>query len=251
MQTANAQGVTIWALDASGSGHRRPRLGREPDDGDAALRLRAAAELSGPAPDDGRADRRAWRRSTPTTGRRAWTTSSADFSNFYSLGFRSTKAAGDKPHRIEVEVKRKGLKVRARHGLRREDRSRRRRPSRCWRASSTRATRTRSGSASRWARRSRYDNENYLLPVRISIPIGKLGLVPSGDRYEGTFFVYFVVLDASDKQSDLAVQRQKVEIPATDFEKAQDKDYYYDVSADLRARAARSSRSRCATASPT
>ena len=38
--------------------------------------------------------------------------------------------------------------------------------------------------------------DNYLLPVRIAVPVGKLGLVPSGDVYQGQFFVYFVVLDA-------------------------------------------------------
>ncbi len=74
-----------------------------------------------------------------------------------------------------------------------------------------------------------YDQDNYLLPVRIAIPIGKLGLVPSGDRYEGQFFVYFVVLDSLGKQSDLSVQRQAVSVPAHDLSTAQKKDYYYDV----------------------
>ena len=41
----------------------------------------------------------------------------------------------------------------------------------------------------------------------VGVPIGKLGLVPSGDRYQGGFSVYFVVLDASDKQSDLSGSR--------------------------------------------
>jgi hypothetical protein len=74
-----------------------------------------------------------------------------------------------------------------------------------------------------------YDSENFLLPVRIAVPVGKLGLVPSGDRYEGQFFVYFVVLDALGKQSDLQVQRQAVSVPAKDFTTAQKKDFYYDV----------------------
>ena len=54
-------------------------------------------------------------------------------------------------------------------------------------------------------------------------------MVPSGDQYEGQFFIYFVVLDASGKQSDLQVQRQEVKIPAKDFTIAQGKDFYYDV----------------------
>ena len=75
-----------------------------------------------------------------------------------------------------------------------------------------------------------YDRENYSLPVRISVPIGKLGLVPSGDRYEGQFFVYFVVRDAKGDQSDLQIQRQQVSIPAKDFDAAQRKDFYYDAT---------------------
>ena len=80
-----------------------------------------------------------------------------------------------------------------------------------------------------------YDDDNYLMPVRIAIPVGKLGLVPSGDRYEGSFSVYFVVLDASDKQSDLTVQRQTVDVPGKDFQKAQAQGLLLRRVADLRA----------------
>ena len=62
------------------------------------------------------------------------------------------------------------------------------------------------------------------------MPIGKLGLVPSGDLYEGRFFVYVVVLDVSGKQSDLQIQRQQVKIPQKELTTAQRKDFYYDVS---------------------
>jgi hypothetical protein len=153
---------------------------------------------------------------------------SKDFSNFYSIGYRTTSAAADRPHSVEVRVKRKGLRVRARKGL----------------LEKTTETRTAEAVvASLFYPRNDnplavsvtigeprpYDNENYLLPVRIAVPVGKLGLVPSGDRYEGQFFVYFVVLDALGKQSDLQVQRQAVTVPAKDFTNAQRKDFYYDV----------------------
>ena len=42
---------------------------------------------------------------------------SKDFSNFYSIGYRTTRAAADRPHSVEVRSKRKGLRVRARKGL--------------------------------------------------------------------------------------------------------------------------------------
>ena len=66
--------------------------------------------------------------------------------------------------------------------------------------------------------------------MRISVPISRLGLVPSGDLYEGQFSVYFVVRDAAGNQSDLQIQRQEVKIPAKDFDAAQRKDFYYDAT---------------------
>jgi len=153
----------------------------------------------------------------------------ADFSNFYSLGYRSPRATVDKPHRVEVVVKRKGLHARFRHGL--TEKSPETKTAETVLAT-LRYPRNENplGISVATGRATPYDKDNYQMPVRIAIPLAKLGLVPSGDQYEGSFNVYFVVLDASDKQSDLAVQRQTVKIPAKDFEKARGKDYYYDAT---------------------
>jgi len=75
-----------------------------------------------------------------------------------------------------------------------------------------------------------YDEENFSVPVRISVPIGKLGLLPAGDKYEGAFFIYVLARDAEQKQSDMSVQRQVVSVPAKDLTKAQAKDWYYDFT---------------------
>ncbi len=66
--------------------------------------------------------------------------------------------------------------------------------------------------------------------MRVAVPIGKLGLLPQGDRYEGAFFLYIVARDSAEKQSDLAVQRQVVSIPSKDLTVAQAKDWYYDFT---------------------
>jgi hypothetical protein len=153
---------------------------------------------------------------------------SRDFSNFYSLGYRSTRAASDRPHSVDVKVKRKGLRVRARKGL--VDKSTETRTAEAV-VASLHYPRSDNplGVSVTLGEPKPYDNENFILPVRVAVPVGKLGLVPSGDRYEGQFFVYFVVLDALGKQSDLQVQRQAVSVPAKDFTVAQGKDFYYDV----------------------
>jgi VWFA-related protein len=152
----------------------------------------------------------------------------ADFSNFYSLGYRSAKGASDRPHRIEVSVKKKGLKVRTRTSF--VEKSVETKTAEAVLASLHYSRSDNPLRASMSVGEPKpYDRENYLLPVRISVPIGKLGLLPSGDRYEGQFFVYFAVLDVSGKQSDLQIQKQQVTVSAKDLVAAQRKDFYFDV----------------------
>lgn len=226
-QTANSNGVTIFALDASGlagdemvSAENRYMENRPSS---FLMRQNTQAPLQMLAEQTGglaAVNTNDWKDSLAEL--------SKDFSNFYSIGYRTTRAAADRPHSVEVRSKRKGLRVRARKGL------------------LEKSTETRTAEAvvaSLFYPRSDnplgvsltvgdpkpYDQDNYLLPVRVAVPVGKLGLVPSGDRYEGQFFVYFVVLDALGKQSDLQVQRQAVSVPVSDFTGAQKKDFYYDV----------------------
>jgi VWFA-related protein len=227
VQAANANGVTIWALDASGlsaddlvSAENRYMEARPSS---FAMRQNTQAPLLMLAEQTGgmaAINTNDWKDSLDEL--------SKDFSNFYSIGYRTTRAASDRPHSVEVKVKRKGLRVRARKGL--LDKTTETRTAEAVVASLFYPRDDNPLAVSVTLGEPRpYDNENYLLPVRVAVPVGKLGLVPSGDRYEGQFFVYFVVLDALGKQSDLQVQRQAVTVPAKDFTNAQQKDFYYDV----------------------
>ncbi len=226
-QAANANGVTIWALDASGLSadefisaesrymEARPSSFLTRQNTQAPL-IMLAEQTGGMAA----INTNDWKSSLDEL--------SKDFSNFYSIGYRTTRAAADRPHSVEVRVKRKGLTVRSRKGL--LEKSTETRTAEAVVASLFYPRDDNPLGASVTVGEPRpYDQDNYLLPVRIAIPIGKLGLVPSGDRYEGQFFVYFVVLDSLGKQSDLSVQRQAVSVPAHDLSTAQKKDYYYDV----------------------
>jgi VWFA-related protein len=152
----------------------------------------------------------------------------ADFSNFYSLGYRAAKGASDRGHKIEVSVKKKGLTVRTRTSFMEKSVETRTAEAVVASLHYSRNDNPLGVSVSVGDAKP-YDSENYLLPVRVAVPIGKLGLVPSGDQYLGSFFVYFVVLDVSGKQSDLQIQRQEVKVPLKDLAVAQRKDFYYDV----------------------
>ncbi|HEY3203387.1 MAG TPA: VWA domain-containing protein [Thermoanaerobaculia bacterium] len=227
VQAANANGVTIYALDASGltTGDLMTAENRTTDvrPNDFLVRqnmqgpIRTMAEQTGGIAAINTND---WKSSLDQVA--------ADFSNFYSLGYRSAKGAIDRPHSIEVAVKRKGMRVRTRSSF--VEKSVETRTAEAVLASLSYSRNENPLSASlSIGEPTPYDRENYTLPVRIGIPIGKLGLVPSGDQYEGQFFIYFVVRDAAGKQSDLQIQRQQIKIPGKDFAVAQRKDFYYDA----------------------
>jgi VWFA-related protein len=227
VQSANSNGVTIWALDASGLAaddlisaetrylETRPSSFLMRQNTQAPL-LMLAEQTGGMAA----INTNDWKNSLDEL--------SKDFSNFYSIGYRTARAATDRPHTVEVKVKRKGLRVRARKGLLEKSTETRTAEAVVASLHYPRSENPLGVSVTVGEARP-YGRDNYLLPVRIAVPVGKLGLVPSGDVYQGQFFVYFVVLDALGKQSDLQVQQQRVNVPAKDFATAQGKDWYYDV----------------------
>jgi VWFA-related protein len=228
---ANANGVTIYALDASGlqtssaldasirgsSSTNDVRLNdffmRQNMQGPIKMMAEETGGLAAVNTND-------WKANLDQVA--------SDFSNFYSLGYRAAKGASDRGHRIEVAVKRKGLTVRTRTSF--MEKSIETRTSEAVLASLHYARNDNPlGVNVSVGDPKPYDAENYLLPVRISVPIGKLGLIPSGETLLGQFFVYFVVLDVSGKQSDLQIQRQEIKVPQKELTVAQRKDFYYDV----------------------
>jgi VWFA-related protein len=237
IQTANAQGVTIWALDASGlsAGEFISAENRSMDSrpNEFFLRQNTQGPIQMMADQTGgmaAVNTNDWKRSLDELSR--------DFSSFYSLGYRSARSAVDKPHSIQVSVKRKGLTVRYRKSL-------------LEKTPETRVAET-VMSALDYSRDDNplamsvrvdpsepYQEDTFLLPVRIVLPIGKLGLLPSGDRYEGTYFVYLVVRDSKGDKSDLQVRKEGLSIPAKELSRAQTKDHPYELKLVVRSGAQR------------
>ncbi len=236
-QAANAQGVTFWALDASGlttdtfvSAENRYQENRP---NEFLMRQNTQAPLQMLAEQTGglaAVNTNDWKKNLDELAR--------DFTSYYSLGYRSTGAAVDKPHRIEVSVKRKGLQVRYRKSL----------------LEKTPETRIAESvlSALEYAREDNplgisvrldpsmpYQRDTFILPVHIVLPIGKIGLVPSGDRYIGTYLVYLIVRDSSGDKSDLQVQHETVSVPNKELPRAQTKDQTYDLKLVVRSGAQR------------
>ena len=228
IQAANSQNVTIWALDASGltteglvsaenrSFDTRPSdfLMRQNMQSPLLLMAEQTGGMAAVNTND-------WKKSLDEL--------SKDFSNFYSIGYRANRSAVDRPHALEVRVKKKGVTVRTRKGFLEKTIETRTSDAVLASLFYTRTDNPLGINVSIGAQKP-YDDENFAMPVRIAVPIGKLGLVPVGDHYEATFFVYVVARDAAEKQSDLAIQRQVVTVPTKDLAAAQRKDWYYDFT---------------------
>lgn len=152
----------------------------------------------------------------------------ADYSSFYSLGYRSLRSGTDRPHVVDVKVKRKGLTVRARKtyvekGV--ETRVSEAVTSALFfpRDENPMAISIETGTP------APADRQNYLVPVRIRIPFARITLLPDAAKVRGRIFVYFIVVDSDGKKSDLTRQEAAIEIDAKQAEAAQRKDFLYDV----------------------
>lgn len=232
VQAANAQGVTIWALDASGltvddlvSAENRAYETRP---NEFLLRQNTQAPLQLMAEQTGgmaAVNTNDWKKSLDELAK--------DFSNFYSIGYRSSKSAVDRPHSNEVRIKRKGLKVRFRKGF----------------VEKTPETKTAEAVASaldyprddnplgisvNLGSSRPYDQESYLLPLRVLLPIGRLGLVRSGDHYEANYFLYILVRDSRGDKSDLQIQRETIRVPEKELSVAQKKEQPYELKLIVR-----------------
>jgi hypothetical protein len=152
----------------------------------------------------------------------------ADYTSYYSVGYRSLKSGGERPRKVEVKMKKKGLRARSRRSY----------------VEKGIETRIAEGvtSALYFARDDNplavglevgqpapADAQNYLVPIRIRIPFSRITLLPEGKVARGRVVLYFIVVDAAGKQSELANQIVPVEIDVKDLGTLARRDFVYDV----------------------
>jgi VWFA-related protein len=151
-----------------------------------------------------------------------------DCTSYYSLGYRSLRSGADRPHKVDVRVKRKGLTARARRSYLEKSAETRITEATLSalvfpRADNPLAAGLETGTP------APADRENFLVPFRIRIPFSRITLLPDGPKLKGRLIVYFVVLDSNGKQSDLAQQSIPVEVDAKAFDSFSKKDFIYDA----------------------
>ena len=151
-----------------------------------------------------------------------------DYTSYYSVGYRSLKSGGERPRKVQVKMKKKGLQARSRRSY----------------VEKGLETRITEGvtSALYFARDDNplavgievgqaapADAQNYLVPIRIRVPYSRITLLPEGPMARGRVILYFIVVDSEGKQSELASQVVPVEVDAKELGNLTRRDFVYDV----------------------
>ncbi len=228
VRAANAAGVTMYMFDASGlaidpnvsaeAGHQSTRIDTYTMRSNMQSMLQMMAEETG-----GEA---ILNKNVITADLKQI---EKDYTSYYSLGYRSLRAGSDRPHKLDVKVKRKGLTARARRsyvekGI--ETRTVEAVESGLYfsRDENPLAVGLEVGQAE--PNSSGY----FQVPIRVRIPFSRIAMLPDGAKVRGRLRFYFLVMDSSEKKSDLSTQSKVVEMDARRFEEVQKKDFIYDVS---------------------
>ncbi|HYN43912.1 MAG TPA: VWA domain-containing protein [Thermoanaerobaculia bacterium] len=151
-----------------------------------------------------------------------------DYTSYYSVGYRSLRAGGERPRKVTVTMKKKGLRARSRRSY----------------VEKGLETRITEGvtSALYFAREDNplavgvevgqaapADAQNYLVPIRVRVPFSRLTLLPEGPIARGRVILYFIVVDSDGKQSELANQVVPIEVDSKELGNLSRRDFVYDV----------------------
>jgi VWFA-related protein len=136
----------------------------------------------------------------------------ADLRTYYSLGYSPEHVGDGRRHKIEVKVKRKGARVRHRSDYR----------DKTFEARLTdgvlAALRFGGGTNSLdlrldFASLQPQGDGYFLLPIQVSVPFGRVTLVPQGERHRGQLQVVMAVIDDEGATSPPEVTPLPLEIP--------------------------------------
>ncbi len=158
----------------------------------------------------------------------------ADFATYYSLGYTPAHTGDGRYYKLEVKVKgRKGLTVRHRDGYRDKTNE------------SRMADATMSSLLFGFERNplsvgvefgdvTRREDGNFLVPLKIMIPIGKLALVPQAGGQQARARAFIAVMDSKGDTSPVQEAEIPIEIPEAEVKTALQQHYAYTVSLVMR-----------------
>lgn len=152
-----------------------------------------------------------------------------DFKSYYSLGFRPGRTGDGQFHRTKVKVKGDGLTVRQRRGYRDQ----------------TAARQMEEGTISslvlgyqnnvlgfeiRTGAHQPYEDNHFLVPVEVRIPIGKLTLLNRGGSHQGRVLITVAARKDNGDISPVQEHVLPITIPEADWEKARLQVYTYELN---------------------
>jgi VWFA-related protein len=68
-------------------------------------------------------------------------------------------------------------------------------------------------------------NDRWIVPVRVSVPLANVALLPVGEDYVGRVVLFIASRDTKGRQSDLVRQEHEIRVLAADYERARDRRY--------------------------
>ncbi|MCP4654459.1 MAG: VWA domain-containing protein [bacterium] len=156
-----------------------------------------------------------------------------DFENYYSLGYASSTTGRDRYHKIEVKLRRRGLRARHRTGYLDKP------------AAKRMADRTLSslvldrghnplGIELAFGEPEKKSRNKYLLPVLVRIPSGVVTFVSHDEKMEGRLRLYVAIRDEAGGLSPVREQAYPLSVPREVLETAPDGDIGYQTMLEIR-----------------
>ncbi len=157
----------------------------------------------------------------------------SDFATYYSLGYTPSHGGTGRYYKIEVKVKRKGLRVRHRNGYRDK-------PLLTRMSDTTRASllygyeHNPMGLVLRIGEPQAVEKDLFNVPVLVGIPLGKITLLPLEESQEGKVKLYFGALDDGGDMSEISEVPLSIQIPNAELEEAMEGFYPYQTQLRMR-----------------
>ncbi|ANM31554.1 hypothetical protein ABI59_21290 [Acidobacteria bacterium Mor1] len=240
VQTANANGVTFYTLDARGTAQDQSFSPAERRDryGEKAIWIEQTAQANLAAPLQMMAESTGGKAIIQTNALGpALSRVSEDFSNYYNVSFKPLSPSDGRYHSIDVRLKDKGrskgrgkLRVRHRSG---------------YQSKTVRTELIEGTTASlffgfesnplgidvNFGQPRPVEQDRWMLPVRVRIPIGSVLLVPRNRQNLARMEISVGVMDELGQISPVDVQKPfEFNIPDADLEVAMDKYYTYELN---------------------
>jgi VWFA-related protein len=155
-----------------------------------------------------------------------------ELGSFYSLGYRPADSDDGRYRKIKVRVKREGLRLRYRDGLKdlnEEDQF----ASRTMAALMFGVTDNPLEVSLGASPQQPVDDDSYLVPLIIRVPLRRLTLLPEDDSFKGRVTVLLAVQDESGGQSELSRRESTVMVPSDEYEIAMERNADFTVNLSI------------------